>query len=160
MTLSVFESESGQKYENKCNISDIRPYPIRFHPYSVLALENRTHDTRFEDHDQVLKPARWCPLHSYWLMVAFKHYLEQEFLGHKRKLLVELFSLSLTHACKLVPLLFFNKNFLVREENCLLRDSATNFILLSATSSLFHHHFKCANTNECTPPSASVLAFF
>jgi len=33
LTLSVFESESGQKYENKCNIGDIRPYPIRFHPY-------------------------------------------------------------------------------------------------------------------------------
>ena len=28
------ESESGQKYENKYNISDIRSYPIRFHPYS------------------------------------------------------------------------------------------------------------------------------
>ena len=33
LTLSVFESESGQKYKNKCNISDIRLYPIRFHPY-------------------------------------------------------------------------------------------------------------------------------
>jgi hypothetical protein len=30
--LFVFESESGHKYENKYNISDIRPYPIRFHP--------------------------------------------------------------------------------------------------------------------------------
>jgi hypothetical protein len=30
--LSVFESESGHKYENKHDISDIRPYPIRFHP--------------------------------------------------------------------------------------------------------------------------------
>jgi len=34
LTLSVFESESGQKYENKCNIGDIHPYPIRFHPYA------------------------------------------------------------------------------------------------------------------------------
>jgi hypothetical protein len=31
--LSVFESESGHKYENKYDISDIRLYPIRFHPY-------------------------------------------------------------------------------------------------------------------------------
>jgi hypothetical protein len=31
--LSVFESESGHKYENKYDISDIRPYPIRFHAY-------------------------------------------------------------------------------------------------------------------------------
>jgi hypothetical protein len=31
--LSVFESESEHKYENKYDISDIRPYPIRFHPY-------------------------------------------------------------------------------------------------------------------------------
>jgi hypothetical protein len=30
--LSVFESESGHKYKNKYDISDIRPYPIRFHP--------------------------------------------------------------------------------------------------------------------------------
>jgi hypothetical protein len=29
---SVFESESGHKYENKYDISDIRPYLIRFHP--------------------------------------------------------------------------------------------------------------------------------
>jgi hypothetical protein len=31
--ISVFESESEseQKYK-KCNISDIHPYPIRFHP--------------------------------------------------------------------------------------------------------------------------------
>jgi hypothetical protein len=35
--LSVFESESGHKYENKHDISDIRPYPIRFHPYVVAA---------------------------------------------------------------------------------------------------------------------------
>ena len=115
----------------------------------VQALESQTHATRSKDHDQVPKPARWCPLHSYWLTVAFKHYLQQEFLGDKQKLLVELFSLSLTHACKLVPVLFFNKNFLVRQENCLLRDSTTNFILLSATSSLFHHHLKCANTTKC-----------
>ena len=27
------ESESEQKYENKYNMSDIRSYPIRFHPY-------------------------------------------------------------------------------------------------------------------------------
>ena len=32
-TLSVSESESEQKYENKYNMSDIRLYPIRFHPY-------------------------------------------------------------------------------------------------------------------------------
>jgi hypothetical protein len=32
LILSVFESKSGQKYENKCNISNIRPYPICFHP--------------------------------------------------------------------------------------------------------------------------------
>jgi hypothetical protein len=30
--LSVFKSESGHKYENKYDISDIRSYPIRFHP--------------------------------------------------------------------------------------------------------------------------------
>ena len=126
---------------------------------SVLALESRTHATGSEDHDQVPKPARWCPLHSYWLTVAFKHYLQQEFLGDKRKLLVELFSLSLTHACKLVPLLFFNKNFLVRKENCLLRDSPTNFILLSATSSLFHHPFKCANTTKCKCVSIFLTIF-
>jgi hypothetical protein len=30
----VFESESGHKYKNKYDISDIRPYPIRFHPYT------------------------------------------------------------------------------------------------------------------------------
>jgi len=28
----VSESESEQKYENKYNMSDIRSYPIRFHP--------------------------------------------------------------------------------------------------------------------------------
>ena len=38
LTLSVFESESDQKYENKYNISDIRSYPIRFHPYSFIQL--------------------------------------------------------------------------------------------------------------------------
>jgi hypothetical protein len=32
LTLSVFESKSDQKYENKYDISDIRLYPIRFHP--------------------------------------------------------------------------------------------------------------------------------
>jgi hypothetical protein len=32
LTLSVFESESDQNYENKYGIGDIRPYPIRFHP--------------------------------------------------------------------------------------------------------------------------------
>jgi hypothetical protein len=31
LILSVFESESDQKYENKYDIGDIRPYPIRFH---------------------------------------------------------------------------------------------------------------------------------
>ena len=34
LILSVFESESGRKYENKYNISDIHPYLIRFHPYA------------------------------------------------------------------------------------------------------------------------------
>ena len=33
MTLSVFESGCDQKYENKCDIDNIRPYPICFHPY-------------------------------------------------------------------------------------------------------------------------------
>jgi hypothetical protein len=32
LILSVFESEFGKKYENKCDMSDIRLYPIRFHP--------------------------------------------------------------------------------------------------------------------------------
>jgi hypothetical protein len=36
LVLSVFESESGQKYENKCNISDIRLYPIRFSSLLLL----------------------------------------------------------------------------------------------------------------------------
>ena len=35
-TLSVSESE--QKYENKYNMSDIRSYPIRFHPYLLPKL--------------------------------------------------------------------------------------------------------------------------
>jgi hypothetical protein len=34
LILSVFESEFRHKYENKYDISDIRPYPIRFHPYT------------------------------------------------------------------------------------------------------------------------------
>jgi hypothetical protein len=34
LTISVFKSKSGQKYKNKYNISDIRSYPICFHPYS------------------------------------------------------------------------------------------------------------------------------
>jgi hypothetical protein len=38
LTLSVSESEYGQKYENKYNISDIRPYPIRFHPYDSVRI--------------------------------------------------------------------------------------------------------------------------
>ena len=33
LTLSVFESESDQKYENKYDIGDICPYLVRFHPY-------------------------------------------------------------------------------------------------------------------------------
>ena len=41
MILSVFESESDQKYENKYDISDIRPYPIRFHPYSRVKSQLR-----------------------------------------------------------------------------------------------------------------------
>jgi hypothetical protein len=36
MTLSVFESESDQKYENKYDIDDIRSYPIRFHAYTYV----------------------------------------------------------------------------------------------------------------------------
>jgi hypothetical protein len=36
LILFAFESESEQKYENKCKISDIRPYPIYFHPYILL----------------------------------------------------------------------------------------------------------------------------
>jgi len=31
LTLSVFKSESNQKYENKYDIDDIRPYLIHFH---------------------------------------------------------------------------------------------------------------------------------
>ena len=34
LTLSVSDSVFEHKYENKYDISDIRPYPIRFHPYS------------------------------------------------------------------------------------------------------------------------------
>jgi hypothetical protein len=33
LILSVFKSKSGHKYKNKYDISDIRPYPIRFRPY-------------------------------------------------------------------------------------------------------------------------------
>jgi hypothetical protein len=33
LTLSVFESESDQKYKNNYDIGDIHSYPIRFHPY-------------------------------------------------------------------------------------------------------------------------------
>jgi hypothetical protein len=33
-SLSVFVSESGQKYENKYNITDIRPYPIRYNAHT------------------------------------------------------------------------------------------------------------------------------
>jgi len=36
---SVFKSESDQKYENKCHISDIHLYPIRFHPYIQMIQE-------------------------------------------------------------------------------------------------------------------------
>ena len=32
LTLSVFDSLFEQKYKNKYDISDIRPYPIRFYP--------------------------------------------------------------------------------------------------------------------------------
>jgi hypothetical protein len=42
LTISVFESESGQKYENKRNINDIRPYPIRFHPQAQLKKNTST----------------------------------------------------------------------------------------------------------------------
>ena len=35
LILSVFEYKSRLKYENKYNISDIRSYLIRFHPYSL-----------------------------------------------------------------------------------------------------------------------------
>ena len=33
LTLSVSDSTFEHKYENKYDISDIRPYPIRVHPY-------------------------------------------------------------------------------------------------------------------------------
>jgi len=36
LTLSVFESESDQKYENKYDIDDIRFYPI-LHPCSAVS---------------------------------------------------------------------------------------------------------------------------
>jgi hypothetical protein len=38
MSISVFESESEHKYENKYDISDIRPYAIRFHPCTLVAV--------------------------------------------------------------------------------------------------------------------------
>jgi hypothetical protein len=41
LTQSVFESESKEKYENKCNISDIRPYLIRFRPGDEAQVEAR-----------------------------------------------------------------------------------------------------------------------
>ena len=34
----MFESESDKKCENKYNIDNIRPYPIRLHPYALLLL--------------------------------------------------------------------------------------------------------------------------
>ena len=34
LTLSVFDSVFEQKYENKYDISNIRSYPIRLHPYT------------------------------------------------------------------------------------------------------------------------------
>ena len=37
LTLSVSDSVFEHKYENKYNISDIRPYPIRFHPYTSVS---------------------------------------------------------------------------------------------------------------------------
>jgi hypothetical protein len=40
LTISVFEFESEQKYENKCNISHIRLYPICFHPYTYMTLKH------------------------------------------------------------------------------------------------------------------------
>jgi hypothetical protein len=42
LTLSVFESESGQKYENKYDISVMRPYGICFHPWLQ---PSSSHDT-------------------------------------------------------------------------------------------------------------------
>jgi hypothetical protein len=38
----VSESESEQKYENKYNMSDIRSYPIHFHPYPLVEVEGAT----------------------------------------------------------------------------------------------------------------------
>ena len=35
LTLSVSDSVFEHKYENKYDISDIRPYPIRFHPLGL-----------------------------------------------------------------------------------------------------------------------------
>ena len=41
-TLSVFESESEQKYENKYSMSDIRSYPIRLRKFEQnVALGSR-----------------------------------------------------------------------------------------------------------------------
>jgi hypothetical protein len=41
LTQSVFESESGQKYENKCNNCDIHPYLIRYHLGDEAQVEAR-----------------------------------------------------------------------------------------------------------------------
>ena len=41
LALSVFDSVFEQKYENKYDISNIRPYPIRLHPY--LATQRKWH---------------------------------------------------------------------------------------------------------------------
>jgi hypothetical protein len=41
LTLSVFKSESEQKYENKCNISDIHLYLICFHLDDEAQVEAR-----------------------------------------------------------------------------------------------------------------------
>ena len=36
------ESKSDQKYENKCDISDIRSYLIRFHPWTEVKMKPKT----------------------------------------------------------------------------------------------------------------------
>ena len=46
LILSVLESEFDQKYENKCNISDIRPYLIRFHRYCTWGKISKSYTRR------------------------------------------------------------------------------------------------------------------
>ena len=39
LALSVFDSVFEQKYENKYDINNIYPYPIRLHPYLLVPLQ-------------------------------------------------------------------------------------------------------------------------